>query len=80
MPLHLVLFLQRSTNTAEVEYRLTLDDSWSSVNELPPTVTPSGMSVERQQYLFDLSVHLLKQQISLVLGLPGKKNVLSQVH
>ena len=48
-----VVFLKK-TATAEVEEQILLRDAWnSSVANIPPPITPTGLSYERKKYLFD---------------------------
>lgn len=49
-----IVFSKEYEHTAEVQYKLTLDNSANlALNQLPGTITPSGMSPERQRYLFE---------------------------
>ena len=46
------VFAKEFANSDEIQYRIALSDDVPSC-ELPTEITPSGMSVERRQYLFD---------------------------
>ena len=51
---HGKVYVKESSSAAEREITLVCDDSWQpSPDELPPFVTPNGLSAERQQYLFE---------------------------
>ena len=51
---HGKVHVKESSSAAEREITLVRDDLWQpSPDELPPVVTPNGLSAERQQYLFE---------------------------
>ena len=51
---HGIVYVKESSSAAEREITLVCDDSWQpSPDELPPVVTPNGLSAERQQYLYE---------------------------
>ena len=51
---HGIVYIKESSSTAEREITLVRDDLWQPPpDELPPTVTPSGLSAERKQYLYE---------------------------
>ncbi len=48
------VFAKEYEDTEEIQYKIALgDDFLDTVHELPSIITPPGMSVDRQQYLFD---------------------------
>ena len=48
------VFVKTASSTKEREIKLLKDTSWTpSANQLPPVVVPTGLSAERQQYLYD---------------------------
>ena len=51
---HGIVYIKESSSTAEWEITSVRDDSWQpSPNELPPGVTPNGLSEECNQYLYE---------------------------
>ena len=48
-----IVFAKEYEYTAEVQYRLILAEDQPSINQMPSTITPCGMSPERRQYLFE---------------------------
>ena len=53
---HGIVCVKELSSAAERETTLVRDDSWqSSPVELPPVVTPNGLSAEHQQYLYETS-------------------------
>ena len=51
---HGIVYVKESSSAAEREITLVRDDSWQpSPDELPPFVTPNGLSTEHQQYLYE---------------------------
>ena len=43
-----IVFAKEFNNTEEVKYKLTLQDDWPEIHhQLPPSITPTGMSHER---------------------------------
>ena len=51
---HGIVYVKESSSAAEREITLVCDDSWQpSPNELPPVVTPNGLSAERKQYIYE---------------------------
>ena len=49
-----VVKLQQHSEAEEEEQRLLKDVSWKpSASDLPPVIEPTGLSLERQQYLFE---------------------------
>ena len=51
---HGIVYVKESSSTAEQEITLVRDDSWQpSPDELPPIVTPSDLSAEHKQYLYE---------------------------
>ena len=48
------VFAREYEDSKEIEHKIVLDDDLpDSIHELPPIITPPGMSVVRKQYLFD---------------------------
>jgi len=40
-------------NTEETSFKLTSGDKWPEIHQMLPTITPAGMSAERQHYLYE---------------------------
>ncbi len=47
------VFIKQYSDSPEVSVQLNRESSWRpSADDLPPTITPAGLSHERQEYLF----------------------------
>lgn len=49
---HGMVYIKKPSSAAEWEITLVHDDSWQTPpDELPPVITPNGLSTECEQYL-----------------------------